>query len=184
MSEKSHALLIIDVQESFRHRDYYQEHYVPSFIEHTQKLIDAAQQSGVKLVQIFHIEPEGAFAKSSGNIKTFAPLTVTPELVIEKTRHSAFIGTTLDIWLKENGINEVTICGIRTEQCCETTTRNASDMGYKVNFVTDATLTFDMQHLDGSALTADQIKHRTETVLSKRFATIRSVDDAIAHFGD
>lgn len=184
MSNQSHALLIVDVQESFRHRDYYQEQYVPDFIENTQKLINTAEQKGIKLVQIFHTEPEGAFAKSSGFVKTLSPITLTPDLVIEKTRHSAFAGTTLDIWLKENGINELTICGIRTEQCCETTTRHASDMGYKINYVTAATLTFDMQHPDGSALTADQIKHRTETVLSNRFATIRSVDDAIAHFGD
>ncbi|WP_027835874.1 cysteine hydrolase family protein [Maritalea myrionectae] len=184
MSYNSHALLIIDVQESFRHRDYYQEHYLPDFIDNIQKLITAAKQEGIKLVQIFHTEPEGVFSKSSGFVKTLSPITITPDLVIEKTRHSAFAGTALDIWLKENGINELTICGIRTEQCCETTTRHASDIGYKVNYVTDATLTFDMQHPDDSSLSADQIKHRTETVLSKRFATIRSLDDAISHFGD
>lgn len=184
MSNKNHALLIIDVQESFRHRDYYQEKYVPDFVAQLQKLIDGAKANNIKLVQIFHIEEQGAFAKSSGHIHTFAPIELTPDHVIEKTRHSAFVGTPLDIWLKEQGIDELTICGIRTEQCCETTTRNASDMGYKVNYVTDATLTFDMHHPDGSALLADQIKHRTETVLAGRFATIRSVDDAIAHFGD
>lgn len=183
MSNSSHALLIIDVQESFRHRDYYQEKYLPDFIANTQKLIDSAKKEGLKLVQIFHTEPEGAFAKSSGHVKTLSPLTFAPDAVFEKTRHSAFAGTPLEVWLTENGINELTICGIRTEQCCETTTRYASDMGYQVNYVTEATLTFDMQHPDGSALLADQIKHRTETVLSKRFATIRTVADAITHFG-
>ncbi|MFT6658615.1 isochorismatase family protein [Maritalea sp.] len=181
MSQTKHALLVIDVQESFPKRDYFQEKYLPDFIQNTQKLIDGAVSANVPIVQIFHIEPTGAFSKASGNIKTLAPIKLNPKTIIEKHRHSAFAGTNLDIWLKENGINEITICGIRTEQCCETTTRHGSDIGYKVNYVTDATLTFDMQHPDGSTLTANLIKHRTETVLSGRFATIRSVDDAIAH---
>lgn len=181
MSQTKQVLLVIDVQESFPHRDYYQEKYVPAFVEATQKLVDGAKNAGVPIVQIFHVEPTGAFSKASGNIKTLAPINIEPTTIIEKFRHSAFAGTTLDIWLKENGINEITVCGIRTEQCCETTTRHGSDIGYKVNYVTDATLTFDMTHPDGSSLSADQIKHRTETVLAGRFATIRSVDDAIAH---
>lgn len=184
MSNSTHALLIVDVQESFRHRDYYNEKDVPEFVAQLQKLIDGAKANNIKMVQIFHIGEQGAFAKSSGYVRTFSPIELTPDYQVEKTRHSALIGTLLDVWLTDQGINELTICGIRTEQCCETTTRNASDMGYKVNFVTDATLTFDMHHPDGSTLSADQIKHRTETVLSGRFATIRSVDDAIDHFGD
>jgi len=181
MSQSKHALIVVDVQESFPNRDYYQEKYVPAFVEQAQKLIDGAKSAGAAIVQIFHIEPTGAFSKTSGNIKTLAPIQLEPTTIIEKYRHSAFAGTTLDIWLKENGINEITVCGIRSEQCCETTTRHGSDIGYKVNYVTDATLTFDMTHPDGSTLSADQIKHRTETVLSERFATIRTVDDAITH---
>jgi nicotinamidase-related amidase len=38
-------------------------------------------------------------------------------------------------------VREVVICGIRTEQCCETTARVASDLGFDVTFVTDATAT-------------------------------------------
>ncbi|MGJ8529488.1 isochorismatase family protein [Maritalea sp.] len=182
MSNSHHALIVVDVQESFPHRDYYQEKYVPAFLQHAQKLIDGAAKAGIKTVQVFHVEPEGAFSKASGFIKTLSPITIQPDTIIEKFRHSAFAGTSLDIWLKENRINELTICDIRTEQCCETTTRHGSDIGYKINYVTDATLTFDMTHPDGSTLNADQIKHRTETVLSGRFATIRSVDEAIANF--
>ncbi len=182
MSQSNHALLVVDVQESFPHRDYYQEKYVPAFIENCQKLINGAKDAGIPIVQIFHVEPTGAFSKASGNIKTLAPIEIEPTTIIEKHRHSAFAGTTLDIWLKEHGINHITICGIRSEQCCETTTRHGSDIGYKVNYVTDATLTFDMQHPDGSALTADQIKHRTETVLADRFATICKVDEATNNF--
>ncbi|MEJ7807761.1 MAG: cysteine hydrolase, partial [Telluria sp.] len=69
---------------------------------------------------------------------------------------------------------------IRTEQCCETTTRHASDLGWSVDYVTDATLTFDMLQPDGSPLSAADIKSRTATVLSERFATLCTVDQALA----
>jgi len=39
-------------------------------------------------------------------------------------------------------VRRVTITGIQMEQCCETTTRVAADLGYAVDFVTEATMTF------------------------------------------
>lgn len=51
--------------------------------------------------------------------------------------------------------------------------------GFRVDFVTEATLTFDMQHEDGTPLPAAAIKARTAAVLKDRFATIRTVAQAI-----
>ena len=84
------------------------------------------------------------------------------------------------------------ICGIQTEQCCETTTRVASDLGYDVAFVTEATATFPIAHRDApadrtldemladpSTLSTDEIIRRTEYAIAGRFATIRSVDELV-----
>ena len=71
------------------------------------------------------------------------------------------------------------ISGIRTEQCCETTARHASDLGWTVDYVMDATLTYDMQQPDGSSLSTPDIKARTATVLIDRFATIYTVEQAL-----
>ena len=70
------------------------------------------------------------------------------------------------------------ICGIRTEQCCETTARVASDLGYAVTFVSEATLTFPMMY-KGITLSAAEIRHRTETVLAGRFAEIKTVAETL-----
>ncbi len=43
------------------------------------------------------------------------------------------------------------MCGIRTEQCCETTARVAFDLGYQVTFVTEATATSPIAHRDAPA---------------------------------
>ena len=97
-----------------------------------------------------------------------------------KSRHSALVGTGLEVWLTQQGIGRLIVSGIRTEQCCETTTRHASDLGWQVDFVTDATLTWDMVQPDGQPLTAADIKARTATVLQGRFATLCTVDEALA----
>jgi nicotinamidase-related amidase len=74
----------------------------------------------------------------------------------------------------------VIVSGIRTEQCCETTTRHASDSGYKVDYVTEATLTFPMVHpKTGRTFSAEEIKEKTELVLGDRFARIATVEHAL-----
>jgi nicotinamidase-related amidase len=100
-------------------------------------------------------------------------------LTIEKHRHSALVGTPLGPWLIENGTRRLIVAGIRTEQCCETTTRHASDEGWDVDFVGDATLTFDMTTPSGATLSAAQIRERTETVLVDRFAELATVAEAL-----
>ena len=55
------------------------------------------------------------------------------------------------------------ITGISTEQCCETTTRVAADLGYDVDFVTEATPTFPItDEATGEVLSTDEIVRRTE----------------------
>ena len=85
-------------------------------------------------------------------------------------------------------MRSVAVSGIRTEQCCETTARVASDLGYDVTFVTDATATNPIAHRDAPAdrpldelladprtLHCEEIIARTEYALAGRFATIRTV---------
>lgn len=103
-----------------------------------------------------------------------------PDVTFHKSRHSAFAGTGLEIWLTQRGINRLIVSGIRTEQCCETTTRHASDLGYSVDYITEATLTFPMTHPSGTVFSADDIRKRTELVLAGRFARIATVSGALA----
>ena len=180
MSAFQTALLIVDAQESFRHRSYWTDADVPPFIERLQALADGAKAAGIPVVQVFHVEPQGAFSLASGNVRTQAPLAIEPDAVFHKQRHSALVGSGLDVWLVEHGIRRLVVSGIRTEQCCETTTRHASDLGYEVDYVTEATLTFAMSDAGGRSWSAAEIKARTELVLADRFARIATVEAALA----
>ncbi len=180
MSTSNTAILVIDAQESFRHRPYWHDCDVAVFIDRLQALVDGGKAHDIPIVQVFHVEEKGAFSLASGYVMKLAGLSFTPDVVFQKRSHSALIGSGLDVWLVQHGIRRLIISGIRTEQCCETTTRHASDLGYEVDYVTEATLTFPMTDRHGREWSPQEIKTRTELVLDGRFARIVSVEDALA----
>jgi nicotinamidase-related amidase len=179
MTVSGTVLLVIDVQESFRVRPYWDQKETPAFFVRMQALIEGALARGIPVVQIFHVEDQGPFSLASGHVKTLAEISIKPDAVFQKRSHSALVGSGLDVWLVRHGIRRVIVSGIRTEQCCETTTRHASDLGYEVDYVTEATLTFAMTDRHGKRWTSDQIRERTELVLDGRFARIATVESAL-----
>jgi nicotinamidase-related amidase len=179
MSAQDTALIVIDAQESFRQAPYWDRAELPAYLEKQQALIDGARAAGLPIVQVFHVDGDGHFTLASGFVRTLAELSITPDVTFHKGVHSALVDTGLEAWLREKGITKVIISGIRTEQCCETTTRHASDLGFDVDYVTEATLTFPMTHADGTVFSASDIKKRTELVLANRFARITTVTDAL-----
>jgi nicotinamidase-related amidase len=173
------ALLMIDVQQSFRRRPYWSENDLPAFMAQTAALVGGAVRQGIPIVRVFHTDgpsvADNPFAHESGLIRPLDGLVdFAPALTVEKHRHSALVGTTLPIWLHREGIRRLIVAGIRTEQCCETTTRHASDLGFSVRYITDATLTFPMQTRAGRSVSPAEIRERTELVLDGRFAEIVS----------
>ncbi|MBC7955045.1 MAG: isochorismatase family protein [Cytophagales bacterium] len=174
------ALIVIDVQESFRHSPYWSERELPAFMSRTNALIEGCVSGKVPIVRILHVDGDKAFSLAAGHVRPLEGLAAfTAAAEFHKNRHSALVGTGLMVWLHKQRINRLIVAGIRTEQCCETTTRHASDEGFEVDYVAEATLTFDMKHLDGSQLLSSDIVARTTAVLSGRFATICSVEQAL-----
>lgn len=171
------CLLVIDVQQSFYHTSYFDETFVADYLAKQNQLITACEQQGIPIVRVFHTEnhdgAENPFSQASGHVYPMKGLIdFNAAHTVYKTRHSALVGTDLMIWLTQNHITHLIVSGIRTEQCCETTTRQANDFGYLVQFILDATLTFDMMQANGKTLSASDIQSRTATVLQDRFADI------------
>jgi nicotinamidase-related amidase len=174
------ALIVIDVQKSFEKRPYWSDSEVPAFRRNLTQLIESASARNIPIVRILHREASGDFSLESGLVRPLDWLPAAHDVEFVKTVHNAFTDTGLDRWLRSRGIHRLIISGIRTEQCCETTTRVAADLGYSVDFVTDATLTFAMTHAgSGRCYDSADIKARTELVLADRFARICSVEEAL-----
>ncbi|WP_328460635.1 cysteine hydrolase [Actinoplanes sp. NBC_00393] len=179
----TNALVVIDVQESFRARPLWSSVNNPDVVKNVGLLVEAARAAGDPVIWVVHAEPGtgGVFDPESGFVRVVDELTPADgEPVLVKTVHNAFTTTDLQHRLTVAGIRSLTICGLRTEQCVETTTRVASDLGYEVTFVTDATATFPIPHWNGgSTLSAEDVVARTEYALAGRFATIRTVAEIV-----
>jgi nicotinamidase-related amidase len=185
------ALVVVDVQESFRQRPIWSAVSNPAIVDQVNLLVDAARAQGDLVVWVLHSSPGAGsvFDPASGHVHLMDGLAPREgEPVLTKTSVNAFTTTNLQQLLTVRGIRELSVCGIQTEQCVETTTRVASDLGFDVTFVTDATATFPISHRDAPTgrtvaeimadprtLSTDDIVTRTEYVLAGRFAAIRSV---------
>jgi nicotinamidase-related amidase len=185
------ALIVIDIQESFRQQPQWAAISNPDVAARAAELVAAARDRGDLVVWVLHAEPGtgGPFDPALGHVQLMAGLGPRDgEPVLTKTSHNAFTTTGLAQLLTSQGIGELVICGIRTEQCCETTARLAADLGYRVTFVTEATATSPIEHRDappGRALAeiladprtlpAADVLARTEYALAGRFATIATV---------
>lgn len=182
------VLIVIDVQASFTCRPYFQQQNMPAYLVAQNRLIQGCSAAGVPIVRVFHTNPgddeSDPFTRASGCVKPLEGLTeFDATLTVYKERHSALVGTGLDVWLVQHGIQQLIVSGIRTEQCCETTTRHASDLGWKVLFVPEATLSFDMTLAGGAAFTVPDIRAHTTAVLQGRFADVVSVHDVLRRLG-
>ncbi len=190
------ALIVIDVQKSFEQRPNWAAVSNPAIVKQVTRLVDAARAAGDLVVWVLHAEPGtgNVFDPVNGYVELMNGVSPSEaDLTVTKTSINAFTTTNLQQSLVTRGIREVVICGIQTEQCCETTARLASDLGFDVTFVTDATATFPIAHRDAPAdrpldeiladpttLQVDEIIARTEYALARRFATIATVDELVS----
>ena len=189
------ALLVVDVQESFRQRPMWAASSAPDIADRVNRLVAASRASGDLVVWVLHTEPgtDGVFDPALGFVRLIDGLVPQDgDPVLRKTSHNAFTTTNLQQLLTLNGVGHVMVSGIRTEQCCETTARVASDLGYEVTFVIDATVTNPIENPDAApgrsveeiladptTLSVEQIIERTRYALSGRFAIVKTVDDVV-----
>jgi len=82
----------------------------------------------------------------SGGDEVITELSPGPdERVIDKRRFSAFVGTDLDITLRDKGIEEIELAGVVTNICILYTAAMARMYGYKVTVSQKAVASFDQE---------------------------------------
>jgi ureidoacrylate peracid hydrolase len=93
----------------------------------------------------FHVAP-GSF--DARVVDEIAP--GPDEIVIPKTSSSVFISTNIDYLLRNLGVVSLVVAGVLTDQCVDSTVRDACDLGYLVSVVTDACATLTRERHDWS----------------------------------
>lgn len=154
--EKS-ALLIIDLQEFFLSKESHA--FVPAakiIVPNVNSIIKEYRKHDLPIIFTFHAlehdEKPGIMERWWGDLlKANNPLSrihssinwKESDIILRKSRYSAFIGTNLDQILKNMKIDTLVITGIMTHLCCDSTARDAFMKDYEVYFVVDATATDD-----------------------------------------
>lgn len=175
------ALIVIDVQQGFSTWDEPVERNNPECETNVTRLIEAWRARGLPIVFVRHDSTQPTSVLRPGQPgNDFKPaLTGTPDLLVSKSVNSAFYGSPdLHAWLQQNEIDEIAICGIQTNMCCEITARMAGNLGYDVWFALDATHTFAKQ-FNGVKMSAEELSQATATNLNGDFAEVLSTEEVI-----
>ncbi|MBL6856033.1 MAG: cysteine hydrolase [Rhodobacteraceae bacterium] len=180
------ALVVIDMQNSFLHKEgenYFQNS--EKIIGNVSLLINRAEE---KNSYIIHISDEhrlgfedfeqrvlpvhcmsGSFNAQFFN--NFGPNGRAREIAITKRRYSAFFATDLALFLREQKIETIILCGVKTNLCVRATAQDAFAHGFKVITVSDATNS-NREHLEKASLED----------ISRYFGTVVDTIDAMDLF--
>jgi nicotinamidase-related amidase len=184
LSIANSALLVIDVQDSFTIPERWSRRNNPQFEANLLRLIAAYRVKRLPIIFFLHSDEDEHFTTTSPRYKVMDFVGLRPDdTLLHKSSRNCFTTTDLGRRLTQHGVRRLVVTGIQTEQCCETTARVGADLGYDVDFVTEATLTFPIALVPGQRegeLAADAVVERTEYALRRRFARIARVDDIVA----
>ncbi|RSH76535.1 uncharacterized protein EHS24_005524 [Apiotrichum porosum] len=178
------ALIVVDVQLAFEDQTYWGRRSTQSADTNVALLLDTWEHTSRPIIYVQHesSSPQSLFHQSNPG-RAFKPFlmnrnTTTPALHVHKGVNSSFHGTPdMAAWLRSHGINDVVVCGITTNHCCETTARVGGNLGFNVWFVLDATHAFDQTTPDGEVVPADTIIKVTAANLHGEFATVVKAAD-------
>ncbi|WP_157252711.1 cysteine hydrolase family protein [Nonomuraea typhae] len=177
------ALLVIDAQKEYAPSGALPVARFDAALGNVERLLGAARSSGrPAVVHVRHISstPGDSSFDAGGRGIDFVD-SVRPardEFVLTKHYVGAFSNPDLDRYLRRNGVDELVICGFTSFICCDTTAREAVQLGYKVYFVEDAISEFSLGDIG-----ADELHRMVTAVQGAVFSTVTATADAVALLG-
>lgn len=158
------ALVVIDLQKGILALPVV--HPISEIIDRTAQLARAFRERGLPVVLV-NVTGSAPGRSDAGRPKfSFPPdwTELVPELeqqpddyLVSKQRWGAFIGTSLDEYLRGRGVTQVVVAGVATSAGVESTARSAHDYGYNVVLAVDAMTDRDI----------DQHRHSIEKIFPR-----------------
>lgn len=176
------TLVLIDVQEGFDHPRW-GERNNPDAEAVIAELLTTWRATGRPVVHVQHLslEPDSPLrADRPGHALKPCARPLAGEPVFTKHVNSAFIGTGLEAYLRERGLQDLVLAGLTTDHCVSTSTRMAGNLGFTVTVVEDATATFGRCGPDGTSYNAEQVHRVALASLHGEFATVRRAQEVLA----
>ncbi|WP_427134886.1 cysteine hydrolase family protein [Pseudarthrobacter sp. S9] len=181
MTTRRRALIVIDAQQE------YFDGVLPiqypardESIARIQTAIDTAKQTGTSIVLVQHELPAEAPVFASGAVTwQNHPEVAAHENVaakrISKQFSSIFADTDLEAWLREEGIDTITLVGYMTNNCVIASAAAAEPLGFAVEVLSDATGAIDLTNDAGTA-PARQIHETLMTLLHSNWAAVTDTE--------
>jgi len=176
------ALVVIDVQKGLDN-PLFGSRNNPDAEQRIADLLAAWRAAGKPVIHVQHasVEPDSDLRpERPGHAIKKEALPIPGEPLFKKQVSSAFIGTDLEKYLRDRGIQNLVIVGLTTEHCVSSSARMAANLGFNVTVVADATATFERDGYDGTHYTADQMHGVELASLDQEFATIRESHEILA----
>ncbi len=180
------ALIVVDMMRFFLHPGG--GSYIPSSraaAANAARLVEAWRKAGGVVVFTRHChepgEEEGSLKRFFGKVircgdpdsEPLPPfLPAEGETLLRKHTYDAFHGTGLEEALRERGAEQVAVCGVLANMCCETTARSAFVRGFDVFFPMDAVAAAFEEHHEAALVN-----------LAAGFARVLSADELIREAG-
>jgi ureidoacrylate peracid hydrolase len=189
------ALLVVDMEEDFV-RGPMAVSGAEALAQRLAPLIAAARDAGMVVVFVTQslrpgdIGPLARFddVREGRVLSEGTPgVRVVPELepqpsdsFVVKRRFGAFLGTDLDLLLRTRGVIRVVVCGISAHVCCDTTVREAFQLGYEPVYLVDGVSMGDLPDLGWGPVSAADAQRVIATTIAHRFGTVATIDDFLA----
>ena len=158
------ALLVIDMQKGFFERGPFELLGASKIIPGVKRLISRCRSVGTKIVftRVYHDDMRKGiypllfpshFRKGKPRLNRSASIfqiidELKPEpndIIIDKSRYSAFFKTKLESILHKSSIDTLLIVGVATNVCCESTVRDAFFRNFRVIVLSDLNATYSRQ---------------------------------------
>jgi len=176
------ALVLIDLQRAVDHPSW-GERNNPQAETNARALLERWRAHGGLILHIRHDSTEpGSTYRPGQPGHEFKPETapLPGEAVIGKRVNSAFIGTGLEERLRAEGVAELVVCGVCTNNSVETTVRHGGNLGFTITLVEDACFTFGRADYRGRARTADEVHAMSLANLAGEYCRIATAAELLA----
>lgn len=176
------ALIVIDVQNDYFPGGRMELHGAERAGEMVGEALRRCRAAGLRIFHIRHVarDPGASFFLSGtagAEIHGLArPLDGEPVLV--KHYPNGFRDTGLDELLRGEGIGELTLVGMMTHMCVDTTVRAAYDLGYRCQVVGEACATRDLS-IGGAVVGAADVQTAFLAAIDGTFADVVGIGECL-----
>ena len=178
------TLVVIDTQQAFvADRDKGYPWANPDADQRIGGLIAAFRAAGLSVLHVHHhgLDPADSFhADNPLSAPMAVALPAAGEAVVIKHGSSAFIGTGLEVMLRDGGMERLVLVGGAANYCVESTARMAGNLGFDTSVVDDALINFQKILRDGRVMGPQDVLALTLANLDGEFARIVSADEVLA----